>query len=409
MSNEMGGAVPVTLGERISSIDVLRGFALLGILIMNIQSFSMIMAGYVNPTAFGDLSGANYWVWTLSNIIANEKFISIFSMLFGAGIVLMTGRAEAKGINPKGLHVRRSVWLIVIGLLHAYLLWYGDILFTYGVCALIVFKGRKTSPRKLIIVGLIIFSIASLLFLMFGFSLPFWPEESKANSMRNWLPAAEQVAEELAAYRGNWLEQMSARIPAAIALQVFIFLILEGWRVCGLMLIGMALFKKGVFSAERSARFYAAMVGIGYGVGLPLVTAGVIKNFAAGWAYEYSMFFGSQYNYWASVFVALGHVGVVMLLCRSSLLGWLKRVLAAFGRMALTNYLMQTVICTTLFYGHGFGLFGYVERWQQILIVISIWIVQLIYSPIWLRRYRFGPAEWVWRSLTYGKRQPMRM
>ncbi len=409
MREEPAGAAPVGLGERIQSIDVLRGFALLGILIMNIQSFSMIMAGYLNPAAFGDLSGVNRWVWTLSNIVANEKFISIFSMLFGAGIVLMTGRVEARGINPRELHVRRSVWLIVIGLLHAYLLWYGDILFTYGVCALIVFAGRKASPRKLIIIGLIVFSLASLLFLFFGFSMQFWPEENKAQSMRSWLPTAGQVAEELAAYRGNWLDQMSARIPAAIALQTFIFLILEGWRVCGLMLIGMALFKTGVFSALRSRRFYAAMVVIGYSAGLPLAVAGTVKNFAAGWAYEYSMFYGSQYNYWGSIFVALGHVGVVMLVCRSGLFAGLKLVLAAVGRMALSNYLVQTVICTTIFYGHGFGLFGRVERWQQILFVLAIWTLQLIYSPIWLRKYRFGPAEWVWRSLTYGKRQPMRI
>ena len=163
MAEEIAGAAPVGLEERISSIDVLRGFALLGILIMNIQSFSMIMASYMNPTAFGDLTGADFWVWTLSSVLANNKFISIFSMLFGAGIVLMTGRAEARGVKSRRLHVRRSVWLIVIGLLHAYLLWYGDILFTYGVCALIVFAGRKASPRKLIIIGLIIFSIASLL------------------------------------------------------------------------------------------------------------------------------------------------------------------------------------------------------------------------------------------------------
>jgi uncharacterized protein len=409
MSQELAGAAPVSLEERISSIDVLRGFALLGILIMNIQSFSMIMASYMNPTAYGDLNGANWWVWTLSNIVANEKFISIFSMLFGAGIVLMTGRAEAKGISAKRLHVRRSVWLIVIGLLHAYLLWYGDILFTYGVCALIVFAGRKASPRKLIIIGLVIFSVAFLLYMFFGFSLQYWPEENRAQSMKNWLPTAEQVAEELAAYRGNWVQQMSQRIPAAIALQTFVFLILEGWRVCGLMLIGMALFKTGVFSAMRSSRFYAGMVAIGYGVGLPLVITGVVKNFAAAWDFDYSMFYGSQWNYWGSVFVALGHVGAVMLVCKSGLMGGLKRVLAAFGRMALTNYLMQTVICTTIFYGHGLGLFGRVDRWQQILFVVAIWVVQLIYSPLWLKKYRFGPAEWVWRSLTYGRRQPMRI
>lgn len=400
---------PVGVGERIASIDVLRGFALLGILIMNIQSFSTIEAAYLNPTAYGDLSGVNRWVWTLSHVAADGKFISIFSMLFGAGIVLMAARAEAGGVRPRGLNTRRNVWLIIIGLLHAYLLWYGDILFTYGVCALIAFAGRKASPKKLIITGVVVFSVAFLLFMLFGFSLRFWPEENRAQSLKNWLPSEEAISAELAAYRGTWLEQMAARIPAAIALQTFVFLAMEGWRVCGLMLIGMALFKTGVFSAERSKRFYLAMIGGGYAVGVPLVIAGVVKNFAAGWAFEYSMFLGSQYNYWGSLFVALGHTGAVMLAFRSGLFGRLRRVLAAVGRMALTNYLMQTVICTTIFYGHGLGLFGYVERKYQIVIVLAVWAVQLIYSPIWLRHFRFGPAEWAWRSLTYGRRQSIRM
>ena len=400
---------PVGVGERIASIDVLRGFALLGILIMNIQSFSTIEAAYLNPTAYGDLSGVNRWVWTLSHVAADGKFISIFSMLFGAGIVLMAARAEAGGVRPRGLNTRRNVWLIIIGLLHAYLLWYGDILFTYGVCALIAFAGRKASPKKLIITGVVVFSVAFLLFMLFGFSLRFWPEENRAQSLKNWLPSEEAISAELAAYRGTWLEQMAARIPAAIALQTFVFLAMEGWRVCGLMLIGMALFKTGVFSAERSKRFYLAMIGGGYAVGVPLVIAGVVKNFAAGWAFEYSMFLGSQYNYWGSLFVALGHTGAVMLAFRSGLFGRLRRVLAAVGRMALTNYLMQTVICTTIFYGHGLGLFGYVERKYQIVVVLAVWAVQLIYSPIWLRHFRFGPAEWAWRSLTYGRRQSIRM
>jgi uncharacterized protein len=400
---------PVGVGERIASIDVLRGFALLGILIMNIQSFSAIEAAYLNPTAYGDLSGVNRWVWTLSHVVADGKFISIFSMLFGAGIVLMAARAEAGGVRPRGLNTRRNIWLIIIGLLHAYLLWYGDILFTYGVCALIAFAGRKASPKKLIITGVVVFSVAFFLFMFFGFSLRFWPDENRAQSLENWLPSEEAISAELAAYRGTWLEQMAARIPAAIALQTFVFLVMEGWRVCGLMLIGMALFKTGVFSAERSKRFYLAMIGGGYAVGVPLVIAGVVKNFAAGWAFEYSMFLGSQYNYWGSLFVALGHTGAVMLAFRSGLFGRLRRVLAAVGRMALTNYLMQTVICTTIFYGHGLGLFGYVERKYQIVIVLAVWAVQLIYSPIWLRHFRFGPAEWAWRSLTYGRRPSIRM
>ena len=143
-------------------------------------------------------------------------------------------------------------------------------------------------------------------------------------------------------------------------------------------------------------------------IGLPTILWGVRRNIAAEWDVTYSFFLGSQFNYWGSVLVALGWVGLLGLICRSpQSAGW-TRPLAAMGQTALSNYLLQTVLCTTLFYGHGFGLFGRVERTTQIGIVVAIWILQLAISPIWLRRFRFGPAEWVWRTLTYVKLQPMR-
>src|SRR5262249_19871775 len=148
--------------ERIASIDVLRGFALLGILVMNIQSFAMVGAVYDNPTAYGNLNGANFVVWLLSHLLAEQKFISIFSMLFGAGIVLMWRRAESSGAGPARLHYRLMGWLIVFGLLHAYLLWYGDILYTYGICGLFVYLFRRKSPRTLVSYSLVLAMIGSL-------------------------------------------------------------------------------------------------------------------------------------------------------------------------------------------------------------------------------------------------------
>jgi len=408
-NHELAGAAPVDISERISSIDVLRGFAVLGILIMNIQSFSMIEAAYLNPTAYGDLTGLNRLVWVLSHMLADTKFISIFSMLFGAGIVLMADRAEAKGVTPRLINTRRNIWLMVLGMLHAYLLWYGDILFTYGVCGLIVFAGRKASPRKLIIVGLILFSVVFLLNGLFGLTVPYWPEENKLQAIESWGASAERTSAELAAYRGTWLDQMAFRARGAILLQTFILLIREGWHVCGLMLIGMAFFKMGILSALRSRRFYLLMMAIGFGAGFPVVATGMVRQFAAGWSFEYSMFLGSQYNYWGSLLVASGYIGMVMLVCRSGALRRLRERLTAVGRMALTNYLVQTIICTTIFYGHGLGLYGSVERKHQILIVFAVWVFQVLVSPIWLQHFRFGPFEWAWRSLTYGKRQPMRV
>jgi uncharacterized protein len=145
---------PIRPSQRIVALDALRGFAILGILIMNIQSFAMIEAAYFNPTAYGDLTGLNKWVWILSHMLADQKFMTIFSMLFGAGIILFTTRAEAKGRSALKLHYRRTFWLLVIGLLHAYLLWTGDILVPYALCALVVVLFRKWSPTMLAIVGL---------------------------------------------------------------------------------------------------------------------------------------------------------------------------------------------------------------------------------------------------------------
>jgi len=399
---------PIAPAERILSLDVLRGFAVLGILIMNIQSFSMIQAAYINPTAYGDLSGWNKWVWILSHIFASEKFMTLFSIMFGAGIVLLTQRIESKSLKSAGVHYRRSLWLLVIALVHAYCFWYGDILFVYSLSALLVYLFRKASPRKLLIAGLIVISVASLIYIFFGWSIPYWPPEALQQNMMTWKPGAEAVAKEIAAYQGNWLDQMSFRVPASIFHETFLIFFYYGWRVVGLMLIGMAFFKWGILSAQRSRRFYIWAMVSGFGIGLPIVISGVMRNFAADWALEFSMFFGWQFNYWGSLLVAFGYIGAVMFFCQSGLLSWLMRLLANVGRMALSNYLIQTLICTILFYGHGFGLYGRVERTGQSMIIVSIWIFQIIFSWLWMRSFRFGPAEWLWRSLTYKKIQPLR-
>jgi uncharacterized protein len=404
------GAVagPVLPTQRIMALDVLRGFALLGILLMNIQSFSMIEAAYLNPAAYGDLAWLNRWVWILSHVLADQKFMTLFSVLFGAGILLMTGRIEARGLSPAVLHYRRTVGLIAMGLLHAYLLWYGDVLVTYGLCALVVYLFRKVSPKWQLTIGLLALAIPSLIYILFGLSLPFWPRHSYQEVLLDWAPSAERIREQIAAYQGSWLDQMACRIPSAAAMHTFLFLIWGAWRAGGLMLVGMALFQWGVITAKRSRTFYTALTGIGLGIGLPVVILGVIRNFEANWSLDYSMFLGSQYNYWGSLLVALGYGGGVMLLCTSARLQALMCPLAPIGRMALTNYLLQTLIATTIFYGHGLGWFGEIERSGQLLIVLLIWLVQGIASALWLRHFRFGPLEWAWRSFTYWRLQPLR-
>ena len=399
---------PTAEAKRFISIDVLRGFAIFGILFMNIQNLSMISAAYLNPTAYGDFTGINKLVWIFTHIFTDLKFITIFSILFGAGIVLITGKLEAKGLKSAGLHYRRTFWLIIIGLMHAYLLWYGDILVIYGLCAIVVFLFRKISPWKLLIIGLFIIAIPSVFYFLAGSSMPHWPAEAIQDIGGSWKPGIEQVAKEVSAYQGSWLSQMAHRVPTSIFIQTFFFFIFQAWRVAGSMLIGMAIYKMGILTAERSKRFYITSMILGFGIGFPIVIFGIFRNFAENWTLEYSMFFGAQYNYWGSLFIAFGYICTIMLIYQKFSNNKFIRIYAGIGRTALSNYLIQTIICTTLFYGHGFGLFGQVERYQQFLIIIGVWTIQLLLTPIWLHFFRFGLFEWLWRSLTYIKLQPFR-
>ena len=403
-------AGPVARSDRILSIDVLRGFAVLGILIMNIQSFSMIGAAYLNPYAYGDLSSANFAVWFLSRLLADSKFMTIFSLLFGAGVVLMASRREAAGKPSAGVHYRRMFWLIIFGLLHGLFLWYGDILYAYGVCGLMVYLFRRRSPRFLLIAGALVVGVASLLTMFWQVTLPYWPPEAiEQVEVEWWAPPPEAVQTELDAYRGGWSEQQVARAPTAIFMETNHFLTETMWRAGGLMLIGMAFFKLGVFGAERSRRFYIRMTSLGFGFGLPIVVFGVLYCNDHAWDVRSAFFGGSQFNYWGSLLVAAGWIGVVMLVCQRSGRGRVKMTLAAVGRMALSCYLLQTIICTTIFYGHGFGLYGSVSRVGQAMIVVAVWAFLLVFCPFWLQRFRFGPFEWLWRSLTYMKLQPIKV
>ena len=392
---------PPADSRRILSLDVLRGVAVLGILLMNVQSFSMPEVTYFNPTAYGDLNGVNYWVWYLSRLFVDTKFMSIFSMMFGASMLLILDRAAERGRRPFLVHLRRNAFLALVGLAHAYLLWVGDILFPYALCSFFVFLFRKRRPRTLVILGLVMLLIGSALSLLGGMQ-PDSPELRAEAEKFN--PTQEMVDEELTIYRSGWLEQMPHRVESARSMHLMVLPWYFFWRVTGMMLLGMAFFRWGILSAERSRRFYWTFVALGIVVGLPLVHYGVVVSDANEWAYLATFFGAAQYNYWGSVFVACGWIGVVMLVCKSTLGLAEMSAVASVGRMAFTNYLMQTVIATTFFYGHGFGQFGRLERIEQLFFVLTVWALQLIWSPWWLKRFRYGPAEWIWRWATYGKR-----
>jgi uncharacterized protein len=262
---------------------------------------------------------------------------------------------------------------------------------------------------RLLIFGVAVISVASAIWLLLGWSMQFWPA-GNVEQLRDteWLPGPETIASEIAVYQSGWWAQMQRRLPDALEFQTLIFLIWGVWRAGGLMLVGMALYKLGVVSGQRSSRFYGSTSAIGFLIGLPLIVYGVQRDVLANWDVRYSFFVGSQWNYWGSLFLTAGWIGLVVLAAKSPAFGGITARLGAVGRMAFTNYLLQTIICTTIFYGHGLGFFGQVSRVGQMLVVLGVWIFRLAVSALWLRRFNFGPVEWLWRSLTYGHRQPFR-
>jgi len=402
-------ATPVTAPERVASIDVLRGFAVLGILIVNMQGFARVPSAYMNPTSGAAFDGAEAWIWTAVYILADTKFISIFSMLFGAGIAMMGERMASRGLSGTGLHYRRQFWLLVIGLVHAYLIWHGDVLVAYALCGFLLYPLREFSARTLLWIGGCAVAFVVPFWLLAGLSIPYWPEADRLEFVAQWAPPQEVLDSEIAAFRGSLGEQLSVRAPIAFELQTSGFLGLFVWRAGGLMLVGMGLYKLGVLAAARSAVFYRRMAVIGIGAGLPLAAAGAWYKVDQGFAFETVMFQGALFNYVGSVGVFVGYVGLVMLMVQFSRLPELTARLAATGRMALTNYIAQSLICTLVFYGHGLGLFERVAAPGRMGMVFGIWALQLLWSPWWLKRFRFGPLEWLWRSATYMKRQPMRV
>ncbi len=401
-------ATPVAESRRIGSIDVLRGLALLGILVLNIQTFAMPFEAYGNAYGYGDIEGSNYWVFTGSMLLGDMKFMAIFSMLFGAGLVLFIERLQETGRPAYSIHYRRMLWLLAIGMLHAYLIWYGDILVTYALSGMIVVWCRRLPPWLLFIGGLCVVGVCSVLMLGSGVMIAEFAPEKIMKMGPDASLRMESIEGQLQAYTGPWAEQMKHRIMASIEVQTVAFIFFLFWRAAGLMLVGMALYRWGVFSAKRSSRFYLGMLGLGVLVGLPIVAYGLKTAWSVDWHPFKMQFMISQFNYWGSILVAFGWIGLVMLLVRSGMARWFQHALACVGRMAFSNYLLQSILCTFIFYGHGLGQFGSWDRTEQMLLVLGLSIAQLIWSPLWLAAYRFGPAEWLWRSLTYWKWQPMK-
>jgi uncharacterized protein len=426
-------AASIRIRDRIVPIDVLRGAAVLGILSVNVVSMGLPFAAYNDPTIAGNRTPIDFWTWAITSVLAEGRMRAIFSMLFGASVILLTSRMEARAASASAaadIHMRRNLWLMLFGTAHSvWLLWPGDILFTYGVAGLPLYAFRRLRPRTLILLGSIILALQAPKAAYRNMELAeasaglrnlatitasgggLTPEQEKSRTQWTEMlseekPSAESLQQTIDDHRRGYLENLGRSANATVYLESAYLYKTGLWDAAGLMLIGMALVKVGVFSATHSYRFYLVMALAGYGIGVPMgiwVVADWMRHgFEAG-------------ARWASlddvtrVSVAFGHVGVVMMVCKSGAARWATSLLAAVGRMALTNYILQTAICTTLFAGFGFGWFGQLARHQLYYIVAAIWLFESVGSVVWLRRFQFGPLEWVWRWLSYRERLPFRV
>jgi uncharacterized protein len=440
MSNTVSGTAstidepylgPVRGGERYNSLDVVRGAALFGILLMNIIGFGHGL-GSEQFQLEGAAQGPNFWIWVVTNTYWEGTQRTLFSLLFGAGVIILTSRAEQSGggIGVADIYYRRNIWLIVFGMINSYiLLWDGDILYYYGIAALFLFPLRNMHPRYLLMIGALGLAMLIVQYQYDAYEIrgeyadfleakavlaqdgklteeqeeavETWEEKIK-NSNYN----AEDYSEAIEEHTGSYATVFMRHLPGLTDSHgnaTYRFMFLDGFSI---MVIGMALLKLGILTMQRPARVYWLMMLIGYGIGLPLnaweTSYMVINNYTlqAWMEISFSYDIGRLAN-------ATGHLGLLLLFVRSGWLPELQERIAGVGRMALTNYIMHSVICAFIFFGIGLGLYGYFERYQLYFIVALICLFQLLVSKPWLDRYRFGPLEWIWRSLTYMEKQPM--
>lgn len=413
-------------------LDTTRGIAVLGILLMNIISFGLPNA-YDDPTNWGGAHGANLTVWRTMALFFEGTMRGLFTVLFGAGVLLFLERhaARSDGLRPADLYFRRTLWLIVFGLVNAYvLLWDGDILFYYGVTGLVLFVFRNLSPRRLIVLAVAALAVQSLVTSVewsgyrevrtgalvaetaraAGHTLSAAQEEAieaLAGMEADLKPSRETQEDIIARVQQGYAGAFGVTSERAWYAQTSFFF-RHGLLDClGMMFLGMALFRFGVLTGAAGTRVYLGLMIFGYALGLAVNLFETTRLESTGFTVAALMQSYLTYDLGRAP-MTLGHVGLIGLLCRAPALSTMTRAFAAAGQMALTNYVSQSILCLFVFTGAGLALYGELERHELYYIVIAIWIVQLIWSSIWLRHFRFGPAEWVWRSLTYWRRQPMR-
>lgn len=397
---------PVERAARVVALDALRGLAILGILLVNIQFFQ-------GPEPYLQLAGERVWegadriAYALTVVFAQGKFISMFSIMFGAGIAIQAERAERRGRNPTGLLIRRLLVLAAFGAMHGILIWAGDILLTYALVGLVLLLFRGRAVKTLLIwIGALLGVPALLILMSAGLAavagvVP-GGSEALGNSQAPLLASARELAETLqqAYTSGSYRQMVAARLDELeFAARSFVF---SGVWILGLMLLGMAAVRSGIVEdLAGHATTVRRITVVGLVVGLPLnaaMAAGLLADPSGTTA---PGLLAQALVLLAPPILALGYLGLGGQAFSRTPEASLTRRFAAVGRMALTNYLLQSVIATIVFY--GLAQYGQWSLVKALGLCMAIYAGQLIWSPRWLSRFRYGPMEWLWRRLTYGR------
>ena len=375
---------PVTESERILSLDLIRGVAVLGILLMNAVHFRYGAVPYRNISAAGSDTGLDWAVAILGEILVDQKFMGIFSLLFGAGIFLFIERAARREKRPTLLNAWRNILLLIMGLVHM-VVWEGDVLTAYAISAFVLLLLRRLPSRAMIMLGILIF-LASVL---------------PSFLLQSWVNATDVSLD------GVWVLPEDRVTPSGEDYEILSGVLALGYlmRALGLILAGAGLYRTGFMQGALSDRFYRRMAIGGLAFGLTLATISVVITHAADYGRDVS-FIGEVPNTLGTIAASLGYMSLIIIWQRTSGFAWLKERFIAVGRMALTNYLAHTAlgvpILTYLLADAEIGRAG------VLLFILAVWALQLWWSPAWLSRFRFGPMEWAWRTGTYRRIQPLR-
>ena len=400
---------------RILSLDVIRGVAVMGIFSVNVIGMSMIDAAYLNPTSPSGWDQADVALWLVNYVFVDGKLRSLFSMLFGASTLLVIERAEAAGEAGWSVHFRRMAVLAVFGLLHFYLVWFGDILFVYAMTGMAAFFLRNARPQFLVFLAAVLFtwhaanSIGAALDLQ-SKAVAAQAANATAQQRKAWEEATNGWATETDKYAREQAEHYRAppleRIADINWPGPYYALRRTFPETLALMLVGMVLFRNGFLTGEWDDRDYRRVaawgVGIGGAAGLVFGLWELMSGFYAPLILLLFIAVGPPFQ----LLMAIGYAALLVLLTRRR--GELVARLAAVGRAAFTNYLGTSIIGALLFYGGGLALYGTLDRVHVSLFVPLVWALMLLWSKPWLERNRYGPFEWLWRSLARGRLQPMR-